>query len=172
MRSHRLLAFFSLSLGAAAAAIVACSSDDTAPATGGDAAAPEASTSRDGSEGFDGEPPADAHVDGAKDGGRDAANARDANGPGEAGTECVFNHDCQLALRCGACDAGYCFCEPGARGAGKNGIDACDSGDQCASSVCVESWCSDECATNADCTGMLPRCVTVPGYATLCAPPK
>src|SRR5687767_7691038 len=68
-------------------------------------------------------PGSDASTDttlesGPTDGG--VTNKRDANGPGEAGTECIFNHDCQLALRCSACDAGYCFCEPGTRGTGRN----------------------------------------------------
>lgn len=174
MRSLRLLAFVSLLTAATTTAVAACSSDDSAPAGGADASTGDGAngTGRDGSatEG-DADAPLDARADGAKDAGKDAT-ARDANGPGEAGTECIFNHDCQLALRCSACDAGYCFCEPGARGTGQNGVAACDSGDQCASSVCVEEYCSDECTTNDDCTGMLPRCVAVPGYATLCAPPK
>lgn len=172
MRSLRLLAFLSFSTAAAACAIVACSSDDAASTTAGtDASAGDSSTARDGATGSDGEAPADAGTDGAAEAGKDGST-RDANGPGKAGTECVFNHDCQLALRCSACDAGYCFCEPGARGTGKNGIDACDSGDQCASSLCVEDTCSDECQTKDDCTGKLPRCVSVPGYATFCAPPQ
>jgi len=95
----------------------------------------------------------------------------------EAGADCVFNQDCDPSLRCSACDAGYCFCEPGARGAGKNGVDTCDSGDQCESALCVEgpsstgeSYCSADCSPgHATCAGMLPKCVTVSGLGSFCA---
>jgi hypothetical protein len=95
----------------------------------------------------------------------DAKPPRDANGPGEAGTECAFNRECQLALRCH--DNGVSFtCSVGARGMGRLGIDRCDSGDQCASSVCLEGpdggdFCSDECADPTECAGVLPRCIAV-----------
>ena len=95
----------------------------------------------------------------------DAKAPRDANGPGEAGTECAFNRECQLALRCH--DNGVSFtCSTGTRGTGRLGIDPCDSGDQCASSVCLEGpdggdFCSDECADPSECAGVLPRCIAV-----------
>lgn len=171
MRSLRLLAFSAVALSAAAAAVAACSSDDDAPGAGSPDASADHASAHDGGHGG-GDDDAEAPADGGLDAKADAKAGRDANGPGEAGAECVFNHDCQLALRCSACDAGYCFCEPGARGAGDNGVDACDSGDQCRSSLCVEETCSDACESNDDCTGKLPRCYTVPGFAKFCAPPS
>ena len=91
------------------------------------------------------------------------------DGPGEAGAECAFNRDCKLALRCECDESTGCACQPGERGTGKNGIDVCDSGDQCASALCVEgpdqgeSICSDACNDDKDCTGKLPRCIPVFG---------
>jgi hypothetical protein len=118
-----------------------------------------------------------ATTDASTDAGEEQVNpTRDANGPGKAGDDCVFNDDCQLVLRCGACDAGTCVCENGARGTGRNGIDRCDAGEQCTSALCVEgpgdsgvSYCSDECASSDDCTGVLPTCVSVPFFGDFCA---
>lgn len=94
---------------------------------------------------------------------------RNQDGPGEEGAVCGFNHDCKLALRC-ACDEDTgCKCQPGARGKGKNGVDACVTSDDCASALCIEgpvngeSICSDECEGPDDCTGKLPRCIEVVG---------
>ena len=115
--------------------------------------------------------PADAGTDAkdANDAGTDAKDAavRDANGPGETGTECNFNRDCQSALRCDCADF-PCTCTTGARGTGRNGIDPCTDGNQCTSSLCIDgppdsgSFCSDECTTDGDCTGKLPLCTLVP----------
>jgi hypothetical protein len=109
--------------------------------------------------------PKDAAAEDAPGSISDAKAPRDANGPGEAGTECFFNRECQLALRCH--DDGVSFtCSAGARGTGRVGADRCQTGDQCASSVCVEGpdggdFCSDECTDPSDCAGVLPRCISV-----------
>lgn len=171
----RLVSALLLGCASVAAIVVACSDQSTErPASTGDA-----STTRDGDvtdedsgEGEEGDatPGTDGGVQDAK---ADAKAVRDANGPGEAGDDCVFNHDCQLALRC-ECN-GSCACQPGARGTGQNGIDTCDAGEQCASSLCVEGpgdggvyYCSDECGSNADCTGMLPKCTSVSFIGKIC----
>jgi hypothetical protein len=173
----RLLFAFAIGSAALAAIVIACSdqTNATAPGTTGDA-------STDGSEPIDtdsgGEEDGDATTGtdgGAKaDAKADAKAVRDANGPGEAGDDCVFNYDCKLALRC-ECDQGTCTCQPGARGTGQNGVDKCDGGEQCASSLCVEGpgdggvfYCSDECGSNADCTGMLPKCKNISFIGEIC----
>jgi hypothetical protein len=94
-------------------------------------------------------------------------------GPGEAGAPCNFNRDCNLALRCECdLDAG-CACASGARGNGKNGVDKCDGGNDCASSLCVEGpagvyYCSGECLTAADCRGALPVCTDIAFVGRIC----
>jgi hypothetical protein len=103
----------------------------------------------------------------------DASSAKDANGPGEAGAPCSFNRDCSAALRCECDETAGCACAPGPRGTGRNGIDPCDGGDQCASSLCVEGpggayVCSDECVTPADCTGALPLCTDIAFVGRIC----
>lgn len=108
-------------------------------------------------------------TDEPEDAGTDAKPGKDANGPGADGDECAFNRDCQAALRCECDEDTGCFCKPGARGTGQVGVDTCDSGNQCASSLCVEgptngeSICSDECEDEDDCGGKLPRCIAVFG---------
>ncbi len=172
-RSLALRSLFCACVGSAAVAslVFACSDETTSPLP----AQPEAGTPRqrdggrtngdtdeDAGDVEDASPNADASP-------RDATPPRDANGPGDVGATCAFNRDCRLALRC-ECDDFECVCKPGPRGTGRNGIDRCDSGDQCASSVCVEGpngtdfYCSDECQGPADCTGALPRCVSVAGF--------
>jgi len=172
----RLFALLASASSFACFAIVACSDDDATNVTpGGADGSTDGRTQSDSSaEDEDATTTKDGGTD--ADAAKDAKAVRDANGPGEAGADCVFNHDCQLALRCGACDAGYCYCEPGARGTGRNGIDQCDAGEQCASALCVEgsgdsgvSYCSDECESNGDCTGMLPKCLSIPFFGDFCA---
>lgn len=168
-----LLTAFAFGSFALAAIVVACS-DETNPVTAGSDASIDRSTEREdgSSEEADAESPTDG---GTKlDAKADAKPVRDANGPGEAGDDCVFNYDCQLALRC-ECDQGVCTCEPGARGTGQNGITACDGGEDCASSLCVEGpgdsgvhYCSDECVSNADCTGQLPKCEAISFIGKIC----
>lgn len=166
----RLVLGVVITLGvAAASALVACSTDETASAadasvdgTSGDAGGSSDALAESAS--------SEAGADGARD--ADAGRlVRDANGPGEAGDECSFNRDCQTTLRC-ECN-GACACAPGARGTGQNGIDACDSGNQCASSVCLEGpdggyLCSDECLTPADCPPKLPRCEDITFVGRIC----
>lgn len=173
----RLFVLGSLSILAISGALaVACSDESTTtPGSdgGGDGGGKDSTTPDE-----DSSTTPDSSTDAPTDGGTDAAKdakTRDANGPGEAGTECSFNHDCQLALRCD-CDVAFpCECTPGARGTGKNGLDVCDSGNNCVSSVCVEgpgdsgtSYCSDECVDNSDCTGKLPQCTTVSFVGRIC----
>ena len=174
MRLRLLFALASASVALAAVAM-ACSdqSNDTFANTGdassgtdGNASNEDSGEEEDGATPLgDGGTKADAKAD--------AKAVRDANGPGEAGDDCVFNYDCQLALRC-ECN-GSCSCQPGARGTGKNGIDKCDGGEQCASSLCVEGpgdggtfYCSDECESNADCTGPLPKCKSISFIGQIC----
>jgi hypothetical protein len=112
-------------------------------------------------------PPDDAGTD------DDAAPAV-VDGPGAAGATCAFNRDCQAALRCECNEEDGCACADGARGTGKGGVDGCTSGDDCASSVCVDGppsggmFCSDECVTSADCTGALPVCTDVAFVGRIC----
>jgi len=119
---------------------------------------------------------ADAPVVGdAGDGSPDVmdASADAVDGPGEAGAPCNFNRDCDIALRCDCdLDAG-CACAPGPRGTGQNGVDQCASGNDCASSLCVEGpqgvyYCSGECVTAADCTGALPICSDIAFVGRIC----
>ncbi len=116
----------------------------------------------------------DAGVDATADAPSDASK-RDANGSGEAGAPCTLNYDCQSALRCECALGVPCECKAGARGAGRNGLDACnDDGNACISALCVEGpadagfFCSDECDTSADCTGQLPTCKTVAFFGRIC----
>lgn len=126
-------------------------------------------------------PPIEAGADaggGSEGGAQDASTVID--GPGTEGATCSFNRDCRAALRCECDVTAGCGCRPGARGTGKNGIDACTSGNACASSVCVEgppdagSFCSDECQTSSECMGMLPLCSDIAFVGRICvrtAPP-
>jgi hypothetical protein len=171
----RSLAALSLaSLLAAAAVAVACSSTDTtAPSDDPDANLPGRADADRPTPGPDADKPSDA--------GADVKTAKDANGPGEAGAECSFNRDCQSALRCECDESTGCACKLGTRGTGQNGVDACDSGNQCASAVCLEGppdagfFCTDECAGPADCpTTTLPQCTNVAFVGQVCTrtPPK
>jgi hypothetical protein len=158
------LRFFAFSAGAmsVAVALAAACTDDGAPTT------PDAATNTDGST----DETIDASVDARDDAPRDAGRAvKDANGPGEAGDPCSFNRDCRNALRC-ECD-GTCACALGPRGTGQNGVDGCDSGNHCESSVCLEGpggafLCSDECLTPADCPPKLPRCENIAFVGRIC----
>ncbi|MBS2016768.1 MAG: hypothetical protein JST00_28040 [Deltaproteobacteria bacterium] len=176
-RAHvRLLLVSTLGLAALGSALVAACSDSggTTPGTDGGGGGTDGTTpGEDGST-----PGTDGGTDSATDGGADAGKdvtTRDANGPGEAGADCTFNYDCQLALRCECDEATGCACAPGARGTGRNGVDTCDSGNQCVSSVCVEGpgdggtfYCSDECKDDTECTGKLPLCTNVAFVGKIC----
>lgn len=177
-QSLRVLFLASLIAGATAWLLAACTDETAATPAGGDGGgggADGSSSRKDGGvrpddDADSGEP---TNAD-AGDAAKDAKPGKDASGPGEAGTECFFNHDCQSALRCD-CDEDFnCSCQPGVRGTGQNGIDTCDSGNECASSLCVEGpagsgfICSDECSSPSDCTGKLPRCLSA-GGVSFCA---
>lgn len=104
----------------------------------------------------------------------DAEASTDVDGPGAAGADCTFNRDCERTLRCG-CKDGACACEPGPRGTGKIGIDTCEDGSECASSVCVEgpassgaSYCSGPCTGPEDCAGALPECFPIEPLGAIC----
>jgi hypothetical protein len=102
-----------------------------------------------------------------------AADLAIAAGDLGPGAECTFNRDCVAEARC-ACDVHTgCACELGPRGTGKNGVDPCTDGNDCASSLCVEgpggvSYCSDECVDQGDCTGMLPVCSSIALLGRVC----
>jgi hypothetical protein len=163
MPSARLLSFVSIAAALGLVAISACSSTVTSGASAEDAALPET----DGG--------ADAPIDAPRD-----ANVRDANGAGAVDAVCSFNYDCRASLRCECSEATGCACKAGARGTGRNGLDPCTSGNDCASAVCVEgppstgSFCSDECGSAADCVGKLPVCQSISFVGTICirTPPK
>jgi len=111
-------------------------------------------------------------LDAAADG--TATGTGNVDGPGAEGATCSFNRDCHLALRCECDETTGCACKTGTRGTGKNGVDPCASGNDCASSVCVEgppdsgSFCSDECKTSNDCTGVLPLCSDIAFVGRIC----
>jgi hypothetical protein len=124
-------------------------------------------------------PLAEAGADAGSEGGAEDASIV-IDGPGADGAMCSFNRDCHAALRCECDVSAGCACKVGARGTGRNGVDACTSGNACASSVCVEgppdagSFCSDECATSSQCAGVLPLCSDVAFVGRICirTPPR
>ena len=159
---------------------VACGDDDGAPLDAGRDAAvaldagdrPDASA-LDAS--FDaGAEDAAADVDaGPVDAGPVDAGPVDA-GPVDAGPPipCAFNRECPESMFCDsdACEEG-CFCALGARGTGGLG-DACTSGNDCASSICLEGpgdalVCSIEC-TESECDTPLPLCTDVAFVGRIC----
>ncbi|MEO6952834.1 MAG: hypothetical protein ABI321_13600 [Polyangia bacterium] len=115
---------------------------------------------------------------GRVDAGRaDAAVFTDAAtlaGDGGTGAVCTFNSDCVAAARCECSEAAGCACQTGVRGTGRNGVDTCTDGNDCASALCVEGpgsvyYCSDACSSDTGCTGMLPRCLDVTFLGQICA---
>lgn len=170
MRTPRLASLLALLL------LAGC--DDSPPA-GTDAGPICQDCDRDGGPGL-----VDAGMDaatGADAGGTDAGGT-DAGGPTDAavpssdaaeGALCSFNRECAAIARCECDETAGCMCATGPRGAGVNGVDTCTSGNDCASSVCVEGpstdyYCSDECGTDADCTGPLPRCIDIAFVGRIC----
>lgn len=136
-------------------ACLACAKDDSGGTSAGDASAGDAAAGADAS---------DAQTE----------DAGIVDGPGKVGAECSFNRECMAALRCECSETSGCACKPGARGTGRNGIDPCDAGEACRSSLCIEgppgmgSFCSDECKTEADCTGKLPVCADIALVGRVC----
>lgn len=167
-------------------------SDSAAADTNTDAATPDSGEDADDDVGNDGAVDAssdaegdaaddsavDAASDSASDATSDAMDAMDAmadvpSRDATVGDECNVNADCAADQRCECEDEVGCMCAIGVRGTGRNGIDACTSGNDCASALCVEGpepadtfYCSDECESNDDCGGMLPRCI---GLLGICA---
>lgn len=151
---RRLFLFSALVLPASLAFVVAaCSSSSS----GGNVSATDGSVT-----GSDGATTSDA-------GGADAVAASDAS----PGGPCTFNRDCIASQRCECDEVNGCACADGPRGTGKNGVDTCDSGDDCASSLCADGpgstqYCSDECADGGGCTGALPVCESIAGIGMIC----
>lgn len=95
-----------------------------------------------------------------------------ASDPANRDGECVFNRECPADQRCTCVDYA-CGCADGARGTGVNGVDTCVTGDDCASSLCVEGsgpafYCTDECTTSDQCGGALPDCLDVAYIGRIC----
>ncbi len=165
MRPPTLLLASLLASALAASFAFACSSSDpTGPAASGDAGV-DASSSSSGAGGDA------AGGDAAKDSASDA-RAGDGGGSGKA---CAFNRECPADERCECSEAAGCACKTGPRGAGKNGVDTCKDGNDCASSVCVEGpasgtafYCSDECTSAAQCGGALPVCADIATLGKIC----
>lgn len=107
----------------------------------------------------------------------DAAVATDAavvSGDGGPGAVCTFNSDCVATARCECSEAAGCACQSGIRGTGRNGLDTCTDGNDCASALCVEGpsnvyYCSDACSSDTGCTGPLPMCLDVAFIGRICA---
>lgn len=113
----------------------------------------------------------DAGSDGEGTGeGEDIEDQTQQDGPGVLGDVCSFNNDCHLELRC-SCD-GDCACVEGARGTGRNGVDACEVGEDCATALCVEAndgfVCSGPCSVDADCGPGLPLCADIAFVGRIC----
>jgi hypothetical protein len=98
----------------------------------------------------------------------DTVEANEANQDGA----CTFNRDCPADQRC-ACAEGDCACADGPRGTGLSGEDTCESGDDCASSLCLEGaddvlTCSGPCVDEGDCGPLLPVCARITGLGPVC----
>ena len=176
MKLRRLTLLLGLAAAAGTVALVAACTTDEGGASS-DAGTEAGTDARKDAE--DGESAVDGSVPSPKDAGsdaRDAAAKKDANGPGARDAECGFNADCQSALRCSCTEATGCSCQPGVRGKGQNGVDVCDAGalgNDCESALCIEGpggsyYCSDQCATAADCTGKLPQCADISFVGRVC----
>ena len=169
-RSARAVVVLFVAAGAFAS-LGACGSDEvTIPPASADGAAPDGPTS-DGTA-----TPEAAATDAASSDANDAAPVI-VDGPGKHDDMCTFNRDCMAALRCECSDPVGCSCQKGVRGTGRNGIDPCpgeNGSNLCASALCVEGpdnkgfFCSDECKTDADCTGMLPMCTDIAFVGKVC----
>ena len=103
-----------------------------------------------------------------------ATDAAVLTGDGGPGAVCTFNSDCVATARCECSMAAGCACRTGIRGTGRNGLDTCTDGNDCASALCVEGpssvyYCSDACSSDTGCTGPLPRCIDVAFIGRICA---
>lgn len=104
------------------------------------------------------------------DGGDVVVDAGDAGPSSEA--PCTFNRECPAHERC-ECADGDCACRIGARGEGRSGVDACQDGNDCESSLCVEDaegtfTCSGECEDEGDCGPRLPVCADIAFLGRVC----
>jgi hypothetical protein len=102
--------------------------------------------------------------------GEGEGEGEDVFGDGVVGDVCSFNADCGEGLRC-ACD-GTCACEVGARGTGRLNA-SCTTGNDCASSVCLEgppptTLCTEACVDDGDCGGDLPICADIAFVGRVC----
>ncbi|QRK12924.1 hypothetical protein JQX13_24575 [Archangium violaceum] len=140
-----------------------------------DGGAPDASSGGsvpvDGGDVPDGGAP-DASMDAGEpaDGG---GNVPDAGIPGGGSRlACTFNSECPVDERCECDESEGCMCLTGRRGAGRPGMDACTSGNDCESSLCVEGWggyyCSGQCYTDTDCGPQLPICSSIAFIGNIC----
>ena len=103
----------------------------------------------------------------------DAAVAAVRTGDGGPGAVCTFNADCQATARCECSESAGCACQAGVRGTGRNGVDTCATGNDCASALCVEGpgslyYCSDACLSDSGCTGALPMCLDISLIGQVC----
>ena len=119
-------------------------------------------------------PTHDAGVHDVVDAGQADAGTVDAGvvdaGPG---APCTFNSDCPDVTRCSCSEASGCACVVGARGTGVACVDACVTGDDCASSVCLQGpgdalVCSGPCVDNSTCHDKLPQCADVALVGRIC----
>lgn len=146
---------------------------DDSPPAGTDAGGPLDAGGMDAGTGADA---GGTDAGGTDAGGTDAGSPTDAAVPSSDAAEgalCSFNRECAAIARCECDETTGCMCATGPRGTGVNGVDTCTSGNDCASSVCVEGpssdyYCSDECGTDADCTGPLPRCIDIAFVGRIC----
>jgi hypothetical protein len=153
--------------------VVGCSTQNSGSSSGADAS----SSGSDGSTGssddasITGMPGTDGSTTGVDAGSGPVDAAFDAKG---SNAVCSFNKDCPSAERCECDEVTGCFCHIGVRGTGKNGIDQCVTGNDCQSALCIEGptknvfYCSDECKTAAQCTGMLPKCTNIALVGMVC----
>ncbi|AKV01171.1 hypothetical protein AKJ09_07834 [Labilithrix luteola] len=158
--------------------VAACSSSDSASDNGPPVVDGSTGTKKDSSTGTKGDSGSTGDDDKdatTKDATTNDADSAAPSGDGGTGATCFVNRECDANLRCECDDNADCTCQPGVRGTGKNGVDKCTSGNECASSLCIggplptdQHYCSDECTSDDDCTGTLPRCSVI----GVCAPPK
>ena len=97
----------------------------------------------------------------------------DAGVPGGGSrSACTFNSDCPADERCECDESEGCLCLTGPRGTGRSGVDACVSGNDCESSLCVEGWggdfCSGPCTSATDCGPRLPLCASIAFIGDIC----
>lgn len=111
-----------------------------------------------------------------EDAGEHQADAGSSDGlDGGAPIACSFNSDCPSDRRCECDEAAGCWCLPGVRGTGQNGVDMCTTGNECASALCIEGpgpsgthYCSAECESDDDCGGNLPVCRDIVFVGRVC----